>query len=128
VKLTTHLHLVPRSKTERSYTSTPQYAFMAWCLVKKHRNNSAFTFYRDAVAIRKGGNVTVMACCSANTAYIPPLIIHKGLRYRNSFGGDSLPPGAAFEMIESDYITMDVFLMWLELSEEKCSWKVPPHL
>jgi hypothetical protein len=34
MKLTTHLHLVPRSKNEWSYTSTPQYAFMAWCLVK----------------------------------------------------------------------------------------------
>jgi hypothetical protein len=26
------------SKNEWSYTSTPQYAFMAWCLVK-HRDN-----------------------------------------------------------------------------------------
>jgi hypothetical protein len=34
VKLTTHLHLVPRSKNEWSYTSTPQYTFMAWCSVK----------------------------------------------------------------------------------------------
>jgi hypothetical protein len=34
VKLTTHLHLVARSKNERSYTSTPQYAFMEWCSVK----------------------------------------------------------------------------------------------
>jgi hypothetical protein len=25
---------VPRSKNERSYTSTPQYALMAWCSVK----------------------------------------------------------------------------------------------
>jgi len=33
VKLTTHLHLVPRSKNAWSYTSTPQYVFMAWCLV-----------------------------------------------------------------------------------------------
>jgi hypothetical protein len=31
VKLTTHLHLVPRSKNAWSYTSTPQYAFVAWC-------------------------------------------------------------------------------------------------
>jgi hypothetical protein len=30
----THLHLVPRSKNELHYTSTPQYAFTAWCLVK----------------------------------------------------------------------------------------------
>jgi len=34
VKLTTYLHLVLRSKNAWSYTSTPQYAFMAWCLVK----------------------------------------------------------------------------------------------
>jgi hypothetical protein len=34
VSLTTHLHLVPRSKNEWSYTSIPQYAFMAWRSVK----------------------------------------------------------------------------------------------
>jgi hypothetical protein len=34
VKLTTHLHLVPRSKNEWSYTSTPQYVLMAWCSVE----------------------------------------------------------------------------------------------
>jgi hypothetical protein len=35
VKLSTYLHRVPRSKNAWSYTSTPQYAFMAWCSVKK---------------------------------------------------------------------------------------------
>jgi hypothetical protein len=34
VKRTTDLHVVSRSKNEWSYTSTPQYAFIAWCLVK----------------------------------------------------------------------------------------------
>jgi hypothetical protein len=34
VNLTTHLHLAPRLKNEWSYTSIPQYAFMAWCSVK----------------------------------------------------------------------------------------------
>jgi hypothetical protein len=34
VKLTTRLHLVPRSKNAWSYTSTPQYVFLAWYLVK----------------------------------------------------------------------------------------------
>jgi hypothetical protein len=34
VKLTIHLRLVPRSKNEWSYTSIPQYSFMAWCSVK----------------------------------------------------------------------------------------------
>jgi len=44
VNLTTHLHLVPSLKNDWSSTSTPQYAFMAWCLVKKkkHRDNSNF--------------------------------------------------------------------------------------
>jgi len=42
VKLTTHFHLMPRSKNAWSYTSTSQYAFMAWCLVK-HRDKFAFT-------------------------------------------------------------------------------------
>jgi hypothetical protein len=31
-------------KNARSYTSTPQYVFMAWCLVKQ-RDNFTFTFY-----------------------------------------------------------------------------------
>jgi hypothetical protein len=35
VKLTTHLHLVPRTKNVWSYTSTPQYTFMAWGSVER---------------------------------------------------------------------------------------------
>jgi hypothetical protein len=35
VKLTTYFHLVPMSKNAWSYTSIPQYSFMAWCSVKK---------------------------------------------------------------------------------------------
>jgi len=37
MKLTTHLHLLLRSRI-CSYTSTPQYAFMAWCSGKEHRD------------------------------------------------------------------------------------------
>jgi hypothetical protein len=44
VKLTTHLHLVPRSNNAWSYISTlSQYASIVWCLVK-HRDNFTFTF------------------------------------------------------------------------------------
>jgi hypothetical protein len=43
VKLTTHLHLVPRSKNVWRYNSTPQYAFIAWCLFK-HRDNFTVSF------------------------------------------------------------------------------------
>jgi hypothetical protein len=33
-------------KNAWSYTSTPQYVFMAWCLVR-HRDNFTFTFYEE---------------------------------------------------------------------------------
>jgi hypothetical protein len=34
VKLTTHLHLVPRSRTRGAIPPLLQYAFMTWCSVK----------------------------------------------------------------------------------------------
>jgi hypothetical protein len=54
VKLTTHLHLVPRSKNAWSYNSTPQSAFMVWCSVKMAQgqlyvsssNSSVHTLYK----------------------------------------------------------------------------------
>jgi hypothetical protein len=48
MKLTTHLHLVPRSIMHGTMPPLPQYAFIAWCLVK-HRDNFAFTFYLSQV-------------------------------------------------------------------------------
>jgi hypothetical protein len=42
VKLATHLHLVPSSKNAWCYTATPQYVFMALCLIK-HRDNFTVT-------------------------------------------------------------------------------------
>jgi hypothetical protein len=64
VKLTTHLHLVPRFKMRGAIPPFLQYVFMACCLIKryifiawclvKHRDNFAFLpyilivkFYRD---------------------------------------------------------------------------------
>jgi len=38
VKLTTHLHLVPKSRIRAAILLFPQYVYMACCLVK-HRNN-----------------------------------------------------------------------------------------
>jgi hypothetical protein len=32
-------------KNPWSYTSTPQYTFMAWCLLKNHRDNFMFYIY-----------------------------------------------------------------------------------
>jgi len=50
VKLSTHLHLVPRSRMRGVINPLPQYAFM-WCLVK-HRDNFTFTFTNFALLNR----------------------------------------------------------------------------
>jgi hypothetical protein len=42
VKLTTHLHPVPRLIMLGAIHPLPQYVFMAWCLVK-HKDNFTFT-------------------------------------------------------------------------------------
>jgi hypothetical protein len=44
VKLTTHIHVMPKSKNAWSYASTPQYAFMAWCSVKKSARTTLLYF------------------------------------------------------------------------------------
>jgi hypothetical protein len=45
MKLTTHLHIVPRSKNEWSYTSTPDTPSCPDAQFKKHRDFS-FTFMK----------------------------------------------------------------------------------
>jgi hypothetical protein len=43
MKLTTHLHIVPRSRMCGAIPPFPQYVFLAWCLVK-HRDNFTFIY------------------------------------------------------------------------------------
>jgi hypothetical protein len=52
VKLTTHLHLVPRSRMSGAIPPFPLYIFMAWCLVK-HRDNFTLLYLVAVVACRK---------------------------------------------------------------------------
>jgi hypothetical protein len=51
--LTTHLHLVPRSKNAWSYTSNPPIFVMAWCSVKSTGTTLPFYLYLYALAPRK---------------------------------------------------------------------------
>jgi len=54
-----------------SYTSTPLYAFMAWCLVKKkHRDNYTFTFYYVLVSYSYLSNIS----CISLVELLPPKI------------------------------------------------------
>jgi len=45
VKLTTHLHLRPRSRMRGAIHPLPRYAFMAWCLVKSTGTTLPFYLY-----------------------------------------------------------------------------------
>jgi hypothetical protein len=45
VKLTTHFHLVPRSRMRGAIPALPQYVFMVWCSVKAQGKLPFFTFY-----------------------------------------------------------------------------------
>jgi hypothetical protein len=48
-KLTTHPHLVPRSRMCSAIPPHPQYAFMVWCSVKKHRDSFTFHLCRHSI-------------------------------------------------------------------------------
>jgi hypothetical protein len=55
--VTTHLHLVPKSKNAWWYTSTPQYDFMAWCLVKHGDNFTFNVLVIQIVTLRASGRI-----------------------------------------------------------------------
>jgi hypothetical protein len=79
VNLTTHLHLVPRSKNEWSYTSTPQYAFMAWCSVKRKAQGQLYlTLCTRTVCKVRGLTLllrvgTLWRCVDSLLFEVPPL-------------------------------------------------------
>jgi len=91
---------VPRSKTEWSYTSTPQYAFMAWCLFKHGDNFTLLYLYFDYVASDRNLHVLgVTLKESSQSALISfPIICDEGPRNFSQdgryLGGDSkwVPP------------------------------------
>jgi hypothetical protein len=71
VKLATGLHLVPRSKNAWIYTSTPQYVFMACCLVK-HRDNFTLPLYvKTQVRTLDLPNAHALQQCSYNQCLRP---------------------------------------------------------
>lgn len=55
-----------------------------------------------------------MACCNAEGAFLPPVLIMKGKRQKAVFS-DGLPPGSKIYMNEkSSYVNSQLFLRWLK--------------
>jgi hypothetical protein len=73
-------HLVPRSKNEWSYTSTPQYAFMAWCSVKA-QDNFTFTF-RERIRIILITYHCVSTCCMSAVITMSEQVIPLAVAHR----------------------------------------------
>ncbi|CAH1974319.1 unnamed protein product [Acanthoscelides obtectus] len=61
----------------------------------------------------RGENVTVIACCSADGTFIPPVLIFKGVN-RKPVLSDGLPPGSKVNMNrKSSFINSELFVQWL---------------
>lgn len=67
----------------------------------------------EFTSAERGENVTVVACCSASGAFIPPFVIFKGIRFREVYKQD-LPAGSDAAMSSSGYFNDDIFLQWLQ--------------
>lgn len=62
----------------------------------------------------RGENVTVIACCSADGKFIPPVLIFKGVNRKPEFS-DGLPAGSKVYMNrKSSFINSELFLKWLK--------------
>ncbi|KAJ8940640.1 hypothetical protein NQ318_020697, partial [Aromia moschata] len=62
----------------------------------------------------RGENVSVVACCSADGRFIPPVLIFKGVNKKAEFS-DGLPAGSKVYMNKkSSFINSDLFLLWLK--------------
>lgn len=66
----------------------------------------------DATETDKVENVTVIACCSADGRYVPPVLILKGVQRKPEFS-DGLPPGGYVYMNKKSCdISAELFLKW----------------
>jgi hypothetical protein len=64
VKLTTHLHLVPRWRIRGSIPALPQYAFMAWCSVKKSTETTLpYPIWKPVSLLNTVRNFILFASC-----------------------------------------------------------------
>lgn len=61
----------------------------------------------------RGKNVTVAACCNAISCFVPPFIIYKGKRMKDTYK-DNLPAGTEAVTSDTGYMKEDVFLLWLK--------------
>jgi len=60
----------------------------------------------------KGETVSLIACCSATSVFLPPFLIFKGVRGKPEFG-DGLPVGSKFVMTQSGYAQSETFQQFI---------------
>nr|XP_022903948.1 uncharacterized protein LOC111416214 [Onthophagus taurus] len=58
-------------------------------------------------------NVTVVACVNALGQAVPPMIIFKGLRKKDTYS-DNLPPGSTVQMSAKGSMARELFIVWLQ--------------
>lgn len=65
------------------------------------------------IANEHAENVTVVACVSALGYAVPPMIIFKGVRLKDTYS-DNLPPGSIVVMAEKGSMTRAIFVQWIQ--------------
>jgi len=75
VKLTTHLHLVPRSRMHWAIPPLLQYVFIAWCLVK-HKKNFTFAEGMEWIHIEEFWVVTLCSVAVGYQRFEGPCCLH----------------------------------------------------
>lgn len=62
----------------------------------------------------RGETATIIACCSAEGRFLPPVVIYKGKNLKMEFQ-DGLPPGSqVFMNPQSAYVNSDLFFRWFK--------------
>jgi hypothetical protein len=82
-----HSHLVPRSKNAWRYTSTPQYAFMEWCSLKKSTGTTLPLLYN----YDDHDNLHIVNSLQAYTWKFWCVYVWRGRRVANDFLWFCLP-------------------------------------
>ncbi|KAJ8894161.1 hypothetical protein PR048_006771 [Dryococelus australis] len=66
-----------------------------------------------SASLERRENVRIVAACNAGGHFIHPIVIFKGIRYRQEYC-QNMPSGTIVKMSECGYINEEIFFSWLQ--------------
>jgi hypothetical protein len=132
VKLTIHLHLVPRSRMRGAITPLPQYVLIAWCLVK-HSDNFTFLLGYYSWQGHRGADLFLLLATASRQALEPtnpspqwvPGVLFEGLKGPVRETDHTPPSSAEFKNAWSCTSTLPyIFMFWCLVKQDTSSGSV----